>query len=96
MTVRKKKTLTVTEPRRCYYIPFDQSDEHGFIPSLVVENEAGHSPMIGRDALSTPWYWGKTIERAKEVCARYNKQHFGITQATADRIVASSMFAEGS
>ncbi len=76
--------------RQCYFVTESQRDEYGFIPSLVTENEPDHSPMIGEYA--TPWYWGKTIERAREVCARVNLQRFGISEQTADRIVASSMF----
>ena len=81
------------EPRQCYYISVRQYDEHGFIPSLVTENEAGHRPMTGRGNGAAPWYWGKTLDRAEEVCARVNLQRFGINQDTAERIVASSIAA---
>ena len=85
----------IDEPRQCFVILETQYDEHGYIPSLVTENEPGHAPMMGNGEHATPWYWGKTIERAKEVCARVNKQRFGITEQTAERILASSMFARG-
>ena len=80
-------------PRQCFVILASQFDEHGYIPSLVTEHEPGHAPMTGRDELAAPWYWGKTYERAKEVCARVNRERFGISEQTAMRIVASSMAA---
>jgi len=79
--------------RECYVILESEQDENGYIPSLVRENESGYFPMVGKDELATPWYWGKTKKRAIEVCKRYNQQHFGISQTTADRIIASSMNA---
>ncbi len=82
------------EPRRCYYIPPGQCDEHGFIPSLVIEHEAGHSPMTGRGDCAVPWYWGKTYENAEQTCDRVNKARFGITPQTAAAIVTSSMAAQ--
>jgi len=80
-------------PRWCYYIPPCQDNPRGFIPSLVTEHEAGHSPMTGRGEHAEPWYWGDTLERAQEVCARYNLDRLGISKRTASRIVASSMAA---
>lgn len=83
--------MTTNTKRQCFFIPEGQRDEYGYIPSLVTENEPGHSPMTG-DESQTPWYWGKTRERAERVCDRINKQRFGITPKTATRIVVSSMF----
>ncbi len=82
------------EPRECFYISPLQFDEgRGFVPSLVVENEAGHSPMRGRSDAQEPWYWGKTLERAEAVCDRVNLKRYNISRKTAARIVASSMRA---
>lgn len=82
------------EPRRCMYISPMQYDEgRGFVPSLVIENEPGHSPMRGRGEFAEPWYWGDTLDRAREVCDRYNQDRLGISPKTAMRIVASSMGA---
>ena len=88
----KKSKSTASAARWCYFIPAGQYDEHGYIPSLVTEYEAGHSPMTG-DASQTPWYWGKTYERAQQVCDRFNLDRLGLTKQTAARIVASSMAA---
>lgn len=77
--------------RYCYVILETQRDEHGFIPSLVTEDEAGHSPMTGKGEGATPWYWGETLERAQAVCERFNRERLGISPATAARIVCSSM-----
>jgi len=76
--------------RQCFCIPPSSLTEYGYVPSLVTENEPGHSPMAGEG--KTPWYWGKTIERAEQICARVNQKRFGISPATANRIVASTMF----
>lgn len=82
-------------PRQCYVILDSQCDEHGYIPSLVTENEPGHSPLTGNGDGSAPWYWGQTYERASQVCARVNLDRFGINERTAAKIVASSMRAGG-
>ena len=82
-----------SEKRFCYYIPQSQDPkEHGgFVPSLVVENEPGHSPMTGNpEKLQAPWVWGKTLDEADEVCRMMNEE-MGISPDAADRIVASSM-----
>lgn len=85
---------SAADPRQCFYIsPVQQVSEHGYIPSLVTENEPGHAMMIGKGEGSTPWFWGKTLERAEQVCDRVNKQRYGISPKTALRIVASSMRA---
>lgn len=83
---------STAQPRECFYIsPLEYDEGRGFVPSLVVENEAGHSPMRGNGKFAEPWYWGDTIERANEVCDRVNKQRYGISHQTQMRIVASSM-----
>lgn len=81
-------------PRRCYVIlPGQMDPELGYIPSLVVEDEAGHSPLTGRGELSQPWYWGKDYDEAKAHCDRMNQQDFGLTPTDAADIVVSSMAA---
>ena len=91
---KRSHNPSTPEPRQCFYIPDGQRDEHGYIPSLVTENEPGHSPMTGKGEGSTPWYWGKTYRRAQEVCERVNLDRYGIGPATAWRIVTSSMAAQ--
>lgn len=80
--------------RWCYYVPEAQDPEvhGGYVPSMVEENEPGHSPMLGRGEGSAPWIWGKTLKEAQEVCDRFNAD-MGIDKETAFRIVASSMGA---
>ena len=89
-----KKTSNGNGPRECFAIIESSKDEHGYIPVLVTENDPGYAPMTGRGECSAPWYWGKTIERAQEVCDRQNKQRYGISRQTAARIIASSMNAQ--
>ncbi len=80
--------------RQCFVILYTQCDpKYGYIPSLVTENEAGHSPMTGRGEGATPWYWGKTYDRAWEVADRINKDRYGLTHKAAQVIMASSMFS---
>lgn len=90
---RQKRITKSDEPRQCYAIMESQRDEHGYIPSLVTEDESGHSPLRGRGPGSSPWYWGKTYQRAQEICDRQNLTHFGINRRTALKIIASSMKA---
>lgn len=78
--------------RFCYYIPLGQCDEKGFIPSVVIEGESGHSPMKGQGEFASPWHWGMTMEIAEEI-ARDKNTSLGLTQEDVDEIVASSMFA---
>ena len=81
----------MNDKRMCYVIIPHQREEEGYIPSLVIENESGHSPMIGKDNLSTPWYWGKTIAEAEAICAKVNLEKFGLTPEETLKIVLSSM-----
>jgi hypothetical protein len=78
----------------CYYIPEAQDPTlfGGYVPSLVIENEPGHSPMLGQGPCSSPWVWGKTLDHAQQVCAATNAKR-GITEERALEIVMSSIGA---
>lgn len=78
----------------CYFVPANQdpSNHGGFVPSLVVANEPGHTPMTGNgERMQQPWVWGTTFKEAEETCAYVNNQR-GIDPETARKIVESSMF----
>lgn len=77
-------------PRMCFIVLIDQRDEHGFIPSVVYENESGHHPLVGKGDLARPWYWGQTYEAAKDVCANQNRS-LGLSEDEVVEIVTSSM-----
>lgn len=80
------------KPRQCFIVLPDQYDEHGFIPSLVTEGEYGHAPLSGDPAkLQSPWYWGTTYEKARELCAKMNRETFKLDEIETANIVASSM-----
>lgn len=82
-------------PRQCFVIlPAQFHPQLGYVPSLVTEGEAGHSPMVGRGELSEPWYWGTDYEQAKRICAKANEETFGLTEAEAMDILASSIGAQ--
>ena len=87
--------MTETKPRQCFAIvPGQSHPELGYVPSLVTEGEAGHTPMLGRGELSEPWYWGTYYEQAKRICAKANEETFGLTEAEAMDILASSIGAQ--
>lgn len=76
----------------CFYVPADSYSEQygGYVPSIVVEHDSGHYPLIGRGAHSAPWVWGSTLETARAECVRQN-QRIGVTPERASQIVTSSM-----
>lgn len=85
----------MTKPKRtCFYIPVGQFDEKGYIPSVVTEGEAGHSPLMGNGPFAEPWYWGKTYQEALSIAARANADK-GLTEADVAEIMSSSMAATG-
>ncbi len=80
--------------RQCFYIPEDQFvPGRGYIPSLVTEDEPGHSPMSGRGEFSEPWYWGMDIDTARRIAAEANARDFGLTPEQVDAIISSSIAA---
>lgn len=78
----------------CYYVPEDQDTKlyGGFVPSVVIENESGHYPMLGNGAHASPWVWGDTHEKAQQIADQVNAKR-GVSKAEAERIVDSSMAA---
>jgi hypothetical protein len=79
-------------PRQCFFIPIEQFDDNGYIPSLVTEGQPGHAPMTGNGTHASPWYWGKTYEAACEMADKQNEA-MGIDKKTAAEILVSSMAA---
>jgi hypothetical protein len=72
------------EGRVCYWISPAQCGSERIVPSVVRENEAGHTP--------TDWEWGSNYELAQEVCRKKNEA-MGLTAEDVDQIVTSSMFS---
>lgn len=85
-----------TAPRRCYWIPAEPWKDTGkWVPSIIVEDEPGHSPLAGDPAkLQTPWYWGTTYAEAKATADRMNLEDFGITETDMAAILLSSLRAQ--
>ena len=79
-------------PRTCFYIPPDQHDENGWIPSVVTEGEPGHAPLTGNGPCARPWYWGKTLAGAQATADRENAR-LGLSRGEALSIVLSSLRA---
>ena len=79
-------------PRIALYVDETMETPEGFIPSLVTENEAGHSPLAGKGAFSAPWYFGHDLITARRLVDEANAK-LGLTPIEAIEIVASSMRA---
>ncbi len=76
----------------CFYVPEQDPTEHGgYVPSVVIENESGHNPMLGQGRFSAPWVWGKTIEEARIVADYQNKERLELSPERVAQIIASSM-----
>jgi len=87
----------MTEPRICYIVLEGQRDERGYIPSVVTEGEAGHSPLMGRGEHSRPWHWGRPTpegwEQAQRICADANTE-MGLSEDDVTAITESSIVAQ--
>lgn len=83
------------KPRQCLWVdPVQDPSAHGgYVPSLVVEGEPGHAPLLGSGSFARPWIWGQTLEEANRVCAQVNESTYGFSEVDAARIVLSSVFA---
>ncbi len=83
--------------RFCYYIDGSQEppgpDKPGYIPSVVFENESGHYPLVGKDSVATPWYWGNSLKDAEIICKRENGR-LGLTPEDVQDIIDSSIEAQ--
>lgn len=79
--------------RHCYTIPEvqDTAKHGGYVPSLVIEGERGHYPMLGKGNCSSPWVWGKTFAEAQAVCAAYNRDRLKLDEQEVAKIVLSSL-----
>ncbi len=84
-------TPAPSRPRTCYYIPPNQCDDEGFIPSLVTENEPAHVPFMGNGACASPWHWGHTYEQARDHAAKMNWEDFGLNQDEVAAIMISAI-----
>lgn len=83
-----------TEPRRCLYVDETMLTEHGYIPSMITEGVAGHSPMIGNGAFAEPWYWGHDLAAAQKIAADSNAR-MGLSEEDVREIRRTSMAAQG-
>lgn len=66
--------------------------EGGYVPSMVFEGVAGHSPLGGNGPFARPWVWGPSLEEAKEQARKWNEGQ-GISEERAAEIFLSSMVA---
>jgi hypothetical protein len=86
--------LGYAHPRKCFWIdPAQDPREHGgYVPSLVIENKAGHTPLTGDGGTgSAAWTWGSNLNDAERVCAQQNADTYGLSKRDALDIVMSSM-----
>ena len=83
-----------SKPRQCFYIPEEQYDDEGWIPSLVTEGRASHIPFLGNGPFASPWHWGTTLAEAQATAERENFGTFGLSRGEALAIVLSSIRAD--
>lgn len=67
----------------------DPKEHGGYVPSVVIENDPGHRPLLGNGRGATPWIWGQTLAEAQQTCQEANAKR-GISEEEAFRIVAST------
>lgn len=75
---------TPSAPRKCYWLDETHAVEGGFRPSIVVEDEPGHTP--------TDYVWGPSLAEALNQCEQANAE-LGIDEKAYLNIVTSSMAA---
>lgn len=81
------------ERRWCFAIlDQDPATHDGYVPSVVIEDVAGHFPCMGNGPCAAPYVWGKTKKDAEDIAAAQNSKR-GITEYDALNIVASSIRA---
>ena len=81
-----------TDKRQAFYVDATMRTEHGFIPSVVTEDEPGHTPMRGNGPLASPWYWGDDLATARRIAAKANAD-LGLSDSDVRDIIASSFRA---
>ena len=83
--------------RHCYFIPVgqDANSTGGYVPAVVHEGESGYAMMVGRDALSAPWVWGRTLDEAEKTADSFNKNRLKLTSEDVNDIILSSMRSNG-
>lgn len=85
-------TPKLEQGKYCYAIVESSKDENGYIPVIVIEDEAGYYPLSGRGEHAAPWYWGKTFDGAQGIADKANER-LGIDKDRAAIIVSSSFVA---
>lgn len=82
-----------SERRTCLWVDETCWTPNGYVPALVVEDEAGYTPMMGRGEHAQPWYFGRDIDTARKLVAESNAER-GLSEQDVDDIVVSSMRAQ--
>lgn len=93
--VRRLYAGVMETKRTCIYVmesQYVEGEGRGYVPSVVTEGEAGHSPLTGQGELSEPWYWGHNFVKAKEMAAEMNAK-LGLTPEDVHAIFESSITA---
>ncbi|TAL42440.1 MAG: hypothetical protein EPN91_08655 [Salinibacterium sp.] len=93
-----KKRVTEPAPNRRIVLFVDETmfvEDRGFRPVFVVDGEVGFRqngdwPYEGKVGQKMPWFFGPTIEDAREACRLHNER-LGIDQHEALMIVARCM-----
>jgi len=96
-TLLSDLNLLLATRRWCYAIiaTQDPSRTGGYVPSLVIENHAGHYPLRGRGDGAAPWIFGQTLAEAQATCRTVNREKFGYDEETTFRIECSTFRKKG-
>ena len=85
-------TIPRAGKRHAFYIDETMWTEHGYIPSIVTEDEPGHTPMRGNGPHASPWYWGHDLATARTIAAEANTA-LGLSDRDVRDIITSSFRA---
>ena len=80
--------IDLTNKRWCYMIHPNSKDENGYIPCIAIEGEPGVIPLSGQGVGAQPWYWGKELDQALEICNVRNDR-LGLRPKDVERILFS-------
>ncbi|MEU1761257.1 hypothetical protein [Micromonospora sp. NPDC005652] len=81
------------EKRKAVWVFVSERTEHGYVPSVVIEGEAGHIPLSGQGEGAQPWYWGHDLDKARKIAMDHNARR-GLSEDDVREIVASSFAAQ--
>ena len=79
----------------CFYIDPEEFDEgYGFVPCVALEGRLGrYGVQRGNDPFVSPWYWGKTLDKAQQITRQANEEK-GLSPEDVRQIMESAGLSE--